>query len=75
VSNYYLKVSGSTNVLQASTTGFTQANQSSAPSQKFDIDPNSSFGTVKCLNNMYWKYDNELKLVMMAPTGDDGTNR
>ncbi|NES21220.1 MAG: hypothetical protein F6K41_20395 [Symploca sp. SIO3E6] len=70
MSNYYLKVSGSTNVLEASTSGFTQENQSNSPSQKFSIDPNSSFKTVKCLNNYYWKYTTELTLEMM-PSGDD----
>ncbi|NER93481.1 MAG: hypothetical protein F6J86_06540, partial [Symploca sp. SIO1B1] len=73
MANYYLKVSGSTNVLQASTTGFIQSNQTSDPSQKFDIDPDSSFKTVQCLNNKFWKYfpaSGEIKLVGMPPSGD-----
>ncbi|NES21222.1 MAG: hypothetical protein F6K41_20405 [Symploca sp. SIO3E6] len=70
MSNYYLKVANSTNVLEASTSGFTQGQQTSSPSQKFSIDPDSSFKTVRCLNNYYWKYTTELTLEMM-PSGDD----
>ncbi|NES21223.1 MAG: hypothetical protein F6K41_20410 [Symploca sp. SIO3E6] len=57
MSDHYLKVSGSTNVLEGSETGFIQANQSDSPSQKFDFTPNSSgFQKIQCLNGTYWKY-------------------
>jgi len=75
VSNYYMKVSGSTKVLQGSTTGFTQENECDTDNQKFDIDPNASFGTIQCLNNKFWKYfqaTGEVKLVGMPPMGNIG---
>ncbi|NET61477.1 MAG: hypothetical protein F6K47_36755 [Symploca sp. SIO2E6] len=72
MADYYLRVSGSTKVLQGSFTGFIQATQSDSSDQKFAIVPNSSFKTVQSLNTLYWKYDNELKLDFLVPTGNDG---
>ncbi|NER52077.1 MAG: hypothetical protein F6J92_36640 [Symploca sp. SIO1A3] len=75
MSEYFMKVSGDTKVLAGSTSGFTQENQCSDSNQKFDIDPNGSFDTIKCLNNKYWQYfpsTGEVKLVFMASPGNDG---
>ncbi len=75
MSDYFMKVSGDTKVLAGSSSGFTQENQCSDSNQKFDIDPNGSFGTIKCLNNQFWKYfqsSGEVKLVGMPPAGNVG---
>jgi len=75
VSNYYLQVVGSTNVLQGSTTGFTQEDQCDTGNQQFDFDPNGSFTTIQCLNNKFLKYfqaSGEVKLVGMPPMGNVG---
>ena len=78
MSIYYLKVYGSTNVLQASTSGFIQAHQGDTGSQQFDFTPNGGFTTIQCLNNKFLKYfqaSAEVKLVGMPPMGDDGKFR
>jgi len=78
VSDYYLKVYGSTNVLQASTSGFIQAHQGDTSNQQFQITPNASFTTIQCLNNKFWKYfqaSAEVKLVGMPPMGNVGKFR
>ena|GEM_PF-1582753 len=78
MSDYYLKVSGSTNVLQGSTSGFIQAHQGDTSNQKFEFTPNGGFTTIQCVNIKYLKYfqaSAEVKLVGMPPMGDVGKFR
>ena len=71
MSDYYLKVSGSTNVLQGSGTGFSQQHQDSNPAQQFDINT-GSFQTIQCANGKYWKYTTSVGVKLVAvPMGNN----
>lgn len=68
----YFKIVGSTNVLQGSTTGFTQASQDASASQMFDPSI-GSFATMPCATSQYCKYfptEGVVKLVSV-PMGDN----
>jgi len=73
VSDYYLKVVGSTNVLEGSTTGFIQTDQCDNGEQQFDIVPGGSgFTTIPCGGGGYWKYTNSVGVKLVStPMGNN----